>query len=63
MGVPKDSVLTEVPCLHYCLSPEPQEEILLEILKCYPEWILKFQLNCYRIELAVCLNPADFKKH
>lgn len=33
MGVPEDSVLTEVSCPRYCLPPEPEEEIFLEILK------------------------------
>lgn len=54
MGIP------EVPCPHYCLPLEPQVEILLEILKCHPKWSLRLQLNCYRIQCTVCLNPADF---
>lgn len=64
-----DSVLTEVSCPHYSLplkktpQNEPWEESFLEIHKCYPKWSLRFKLNCYRIVLVVCPNPADFNEH
>lgn len=68
-GVYGDSVLTEVPCPHYCLPPKNthrmnhRRKLCLRLSNIIPKWSLRFQLNCYRIELAVCPNPADFKEH